>query len=106
MEVKTYKTHLALDFANGLNELLERIIKEEPAETDEDKLWVAALAEIHLLLQKRLVVTKPQYQISLTAVQAMALRIMVTTYCSGHQHAWLSAKLLTVANSIHRFYTV
>lgn len=106
MEVKTYKTHLALDFANGLNELLAAIIKGEPAETDEDKLWLAALAEIHLLLQKRLLITKPQYQISLTAVQAMALRIMVTTYCSAHQHVWLSAKLLQVSNSIHRFYTV
>ncbi len=72
--------------------------------TDEDdKLVLAALAEVRQKLRKHEENFKPKITIELTAVQAIALQVMSTSFSSTTDY--LANGLRQIANEVHQQFS-
>lgn len=103
--MKKYKTTLPKAAAEGLLQIIERILLKEP-ETDDDKLLVATLAEVGKTLHDKLSsyeTIKKTYTISFKPAQAIALRILSTDYETDIT-SYMGNHLRCMANQIHKQY--
>lgn len=104
--MEKFKTKLSYDLTTGLMRLLQHVITEsQPADTD-DMLHIAALAEVLAVINKKLLEYKNKYSLSLTRVQALAMRKLYTDYIMNEVDAtnYLANYLLKLSNHIHQQY--
>ncbi len=103
--MKKFKATLKRAVAEGIKEIIETLIESNPT-TDDDRLLIACLAEIAAMLDVKLSPYKPtkeEYPLTLTASQAIALRILSTDYQTD-KTTYLGNHLHILANNIHKQY--
>ncbi|MFP5039422.1 hypothetical protein [Parasediminibacterium sp. JCM 36343] len=98
---KRIKIEMPRDFADTLMHTLDDTIALGHAPTDDDRLLVAALAEVSTVLGKRLGADKHKFSVNLTPVQAMALRVYYTFYVSD-ANSFLGHGLSRIARTVHK----
>lgn len=102
--MKGFKVQLKHEIAEGIVALIESLNSIRFEDFD-DKLVMAGLIELKIRLQKRIINYQQQYKLTLTPVQAIALRIMCNEYVTG-VNSYLGNKLRQLADEIHKQYTV
>lgn len=85
----------------ALISLIEKIITEFEATSDDDKLLFASLKELKLRVERRLLDYRVKYTFSLPATEAIALRIMYTDYVDDKK-SYMGIQLLELSNKIHQ----
>ncbi len=89
------------DSAFALVTLIENLV-QAGADEDNDKLMLAGLSEIWENLKPKTVFVAAEYSIKLTAVQAIAMRIMHNKTKINGLH--FDNVLLTLSNQVHQKY--
>lgn len=100
-----FKTELGRPVAEGLKEIIEKLMQSNPT-VDDDKLLIACLAEIAALLDVKLSpykAKKSKYAVTFSPAQALALRILSTDYQTD-KTTYMGNKLHMLANKIHQQY--
>ena len=103
--MKKYKTKLKHDFAEALLLILDDVFERIVPGDDEDQLWLAALAETKLCLQKKMVMYSREYSITFTPVQAISLRLVYVYFFQFIHNEYTANRLLQIANEINQLYT-
>lgn len=80
MNWKKYKTALSNEHCQGLVRLIEFILVKHPSESHEDKLFLAALAEVLQHLKAKLVDYRRHYNCTFTPVQSVAIECLLSQY--------------------------
>lgn len=102
MNFKKIKTQMDFKTIQALASLLEVIIGGTIS-TDDDKLLVAVLAEIKLMLELKILKMQDRYKLTFTPAQAIALRIMANDY-NIERTSFLGNKLHQLSTIIHQTY--
>lgn len=103
--MKKYSTKLKYDFAEALVEVIaEALVQITPAD-DDDRLFLAALAEVKTRLQTKLVTWRPAYTVSFSPVQALSLRLLYTDEFRGQSPTYTGNRLRQIADEIHQHYS-
>lgn len=80
MNWRKYKTTLANEHCQGIVKLVEYMLcNHDPSGADE-KIFLAALAEVAQHLKAKLVDYRPQYNCTFTPVQSIAIEKLLTEY--------------------------
>lgn len=101
--MKDFRTKLPRAMAEGLHSIIEAMLTNE-FDNDEDKLIMAALAEIKHRLYQKLERSQSEYIITFSPVQAIALRLLYTEY-AGMPESYMGIRLFQLSNEIHRHYS-
>lgn len=101
---KKYKTTFKRELLQALVDAIKKIVTTIPPESDDDKLLYATLVEISYTSEKKLLVPKAKYPLTLNANEAFALRILKTDYLQSNAN-YLGNKLLQESNKIHQHYS-
>jgi hypothetical protein len=80
MNWKKYKTTISNDHCQGMVKLIEFMIVKHPAASHEDKLFLAALAEVLQHLKAKLVDYRREYKCTFTPVQSVAIECLLSQY--------------------------
>ena len=100
-----FKTKLSYELTTGLMRLLQHVLTESHPDNTDEMLHMAALAEVLAVLNKKLLEYKKKYSLSLTPVQALAMRKLYTDYMSDVEPTnYLANSLLKLSNQIHQQY--
>lgn len=100
MPQKKYKTRLRRDVMEAINTIIVALLITD-CKNDDDKLLRAALSEVHISLQKKLIDVQKEYTVNFTPVQAMALRMLSTDYVTN-KTTYIGNRLHCMANEIHQ----
>lgn len=95
-----FKIKLKLDMVQAIEQLIAEYLQYEFVDID-DKLIMAALAEVRLTMQKRLLETRAEYAFSFSPVQAIALSIWFTDYIGDHT-TQVGNKLHTISSQVQK----
>jgi len=101
--MKKYKTKLKYDFMEALVEIADSTIKLYPVETDDDRLFIAGLAEARSCLYKRLENYRLEYTVSFTPVQAFALRLLHAA--RRILNPYTANRLRQISDEVHKHYS-
>jgi hypothetical protein len=101
---KKYKTAFKRELLQALVDSIKKILLTVPTESDDDKLLYATLADISFTCEKKLLVPKTKYPLTLSASEAFALRILKTDYLISNAD-YLGNKLFVESNKIHQHYS-
>lgn len=104
MSHRKYKTKLRRDAMEGINTLIETLLHMRRVhDTDDDKLLMCALSEVHIIFQKKMIEMSDSCTISLTPTQAFALRILSTDYVQDITSA-IGNRLHQISNEVHKTF--
>ena len=101
--IKKYKCTLKRELLELLKQYIEAIIENTQQANDDDKMHSALLAEISDKIYNKLGRFQTEYQISFTAAQALALRILYTDYIT-EPTSYLGNKMHEIAMGVHKQY--
>jgi len=99
--MKKFKLKIKHDFAEALEKIIDDYMTYNYADFD-DKLVIAGLVEIKDRLYKKLGNYQTEYQISLTPVQAIALRLFITDFSEIGVKSYMGNRLFQISNAIHQ----
>lgn len=108
--MRNYKTTFTRDFATGYVKLVDHVTIQVSGEglmkksTDIEKMLLAALIEIKDRLYLKLGKQKKEYGITLTPVQAIALRVLYTKFVNDPS-TYMGSKLMLISNEVDKLYT-
>ncbi len=108
--MRNYKTKITHPFATGYLNLVEHVTKQiageglMPTSNDVEKMLLAALLEIKDRLYIKLGKQKKEYAITLTPVQAIALRVLYTKFVNDPS-TYMGSKLMLISNEVDKLYT-
>ena len=104
---KGFKLKLKRDIAEAMEQLIDGLVKLDLSD-DDDKLLVAALVEMRLRLYDKLKHQQGEYTLTLTNVEALALRIFFCQFIANQKQTPNTAQLYhwlqLTANEVHRAY--
>ncbi len=100
--MKHFKTRLKFDAVDTLHKFLEYMLTQEVT-TDDDKLHFAVLSEVKKVLYLKLAKVQQDYMCNFTPAQAIALRMLSTTYVTDLT-TFLGNKLHQLSNQINQQY--
>lgn len=80
MNWRKYKTTLSNEHCNGMIQLIEYMLINHSSFSNEDRLFLAALAEVSQHLKAKLVDYRKEYKCTFTPVQAVAVECLLTQY--------------------------
>lgn len=105
--MKEYRIKLKHDFTEALAQIIKQVILKWKPEDDNDRLLLAALEEVRVRLEKKLVVYRQQYLTTLTPVQAIALRMIYSESIVNFQtlNKDTANKMRMIAAEIHQHYS-
>ncbi len=103
-QYKNYKTTFKRELMQALVSAIKKIITTVPTESDDDKLLYATLADISFTCEKKLLVPKTKYPLTLSASEAFALRILKNDYLISNAD-YLGNKLMMESNKIHQHFS-
>ena len=89
------------DVGDILMQTIDTKIELGKAADDNDKLLFSALAEVSLVLYKRLGTNVHDFSIQLTSTQALALRLFYTDFVCDPT-TYLGNQLHRIANMVHK----
>lgn len=98
--MNTLKIKFKADFATGFCQLVDSLVKQT-GDDDDEKLIMAALAEVKMNMQKKLLVPQEKYSVKLSAVQAIAMRILYNDYVQDPT-SFMGCHLLSISNSVNQ----
>jgi hypothetical protein len=104
--LKKYKTRLKYDFAEALVAIINDAIGQVYAGADDDKLFIAAIAEVKIRLYKKMETVAGSYTISFSPVQAIALHMLYTEFIGDLRNQYTANRMRQIANEIHRHYSL
>ena len=99
-QTNKFRVEIKRPFAETLKESIDMILQNSPGD-DDDKLLFAALAEVKDRLYLKLVKFQPEYTISFTPTQALALRILYLDYVNNPT-SYLGNRLHQVALDVEQ----
>lgn len=101
--MKKFKTKIKRAEAEGLRHYINEIICQMyGSEADEDNMLTAALVQIYLKIEEKLLIVKPVYSITLTPVEAFAIRVVNRDFSSNN--IYVNNHVLQLSNVIHQHY--
>lgn len=100
--MKKFKTKLKLDAVEALHDYLNEQLRFE-VNTDDERLHFACLVEVKNILYIKLAKIQQDYQLTFTPAQAIALRILSTSYVTEIT-SFLGNKLHQLSNQINQQY--
>src|SRR5690606_23547496 len=94
------------DFAEGMIRMIDELASK-PIEQfdDDDKLIIAALMEIRTRLYTRLAHSRLQYTMTLTPVQALAMRIFYTDFVHQDPTGYMANRLRQISDQVYQTYS-
>lgn len=99
-----YKCTMKREFVESLKVCIEQILTHPSGfQTDDDKIWASLLAEIKDRLYDKLGKWQPDYKVSFSPAQAIALRILYTDYIN-EPVTYLGNKLFLLSNEVAKQY--
>jgi hypothetical protein len=101
--MKDLKIKFKLPFAEGFESMINKMLAEKIAQDDDDKLLLAALVEVKERLMKKTLLVQDDYSMRLTAVQAIAMRILYTDYVNEFT-SYMGNKLMMISNDVKQKY--
>ena len=103
--MKDFKAKLKCDFVEALHEILEEVLVNIEPTGDDDKIFLAGLAEVKGRLYIKLGKRKEQYTVSFSPVQALALRMLYNDVFRGQAPTYTTNRLRQIADEVHRHYS-
>jgi|GEM_PF-4729069 len=96
-----------LDFANYMKAYIDSLLCcPSSFDADDDKIILAALWEIRQKLAVKLATKfQQQYKVKLSACQAIALRLVYTTFDTSDS-PWIRNELRLISDRVHRHYAL
>ena len=91
------------EFAEALVHMIDTLFEDFAPNNDDDRLMLAALAEVRLKMMQRMLVPKTVYQFQLSPAQAFGVRLAYT-YFPPHPATQFGNGLRQLADEIHRHY--
>lgn len=98
-----YKTKIKHSLVETIVQLITTYLTYEYIDMD-DKLVMAALDEVKLKMQKKLLQPQKEYPFTFSPAQAIALSIWFTDYIGDHT-TQLGNKLHTISSQVKKQYT-
>lgn len=102
--MKQFKTKLKYDFAEALANTISQVMLAIVEPDQDEQLFLAGIAEVKLRIEMKLLRYRPKFQITLSPVQALSLRMLYTDYVQGDTD-YTGNKLRMIANDIHQHYS-
>ena len=103
--MKDYRTKLKYDFAEALQQVISEALTRIYVADDDDRLYLAALAEVQIRLQKKMVVYRPAYVTTFTPVQALSLRMLYQDFGEELANQYTANRMRQIADEIHQHYS-
>lgn len=97
------KIHVKHAFAEGFVQMVDSIMKQHPVESDDDRLVIAGLTELRNRFHLRIEKMQRDYTLTLTPVQALALRIFYTDYVQTPT-TYMGSVLFNISNDVAQLY--
>jgi hypothetical protein len=101
--LKQVKISFNHSFAEGLIQLIDEVLANK-YEADDDKLVMAGLSEIRHRLYLKVEGVQKEYTMTLTAVQALSLRILYTDFIN-EPATYMGSKLMLISEDVAKKYT-
>ncbi len=104
-----FKTRFNGADLSALNQVIKYVFEHITEPAIDEKLMLACLAEISLLIERKMLEYKTEYKINLSPAQAIALKMlhndyMLIGFTKGQLVSSLDAKMLMVCNNIDQQY--
>lgn len=103
---KKYKTRLNAQHCEALVRVIGHLAEAVTDATPEEALHLAVLWETADLLRRKMLDYAPAYKVTLTAAQALALRLLYVLYIEPGADVCndLHNRLMLLSNDIHKTY--
>lgn len=102
MKNKGLKITLPHAFAEGLIQMIDQYLGQRYVE-DADKMIMAGLAEIRHRLYVKVERHQAEYSITLTPVQALAVRLFYTEFINNPTD-YMGSKLMLISNQVDKTF--
>jgi hypothetical protein len=92
------------EFAETLVTIIDKAFQTIEPANDDDRLFLAALAEVRLRILQRMLTPRSEYQFQFSPVQAVAIRILHTDVITTPPTDYCGNQLRQLADGIHKHY--
>jgi hypothetical protein len=104
-EIKKYTDIWHKDACIAMVQVADKLMEQKAAFDEMDHMHIAVLLQIKLLMEKKLIVLKKQYKITLSAAEAIAVVVLQRRYFAKNT-TWFGNELLTIHNKIIKQFNV